>query len=156
MTPYITAGTCESEETFFYYKIEGGSIRKYNELVDLVRAVAEDVAAEKMAERDAAVVIFVAAKILPLKNARDEYVFDDACFIAMRTIEQSPDSLSGVVINICAHLEEMIIDQREQLEARPDFSPSYNTWYPNTALRHEFVQQTTSEQQAWSNEKKAA
>ena len=144
MTPYITAGTCEKEEVFFYYKIEGGNRRIHGELVDLVRAVAEDVAAEKMEEINAATIIFIAAKILPLKNARDEYVFDDACFIAMRTIEQSPNALSETIINICAHLEEMITDYIKGLEARPDFSPSYGNWRPNTAMRYECVRQATT------------
>lgn len=142
MTPYITAGTCEKEEMFFYYKIEGGDRRKYSELVDLVRAVAEDVAAEKMEENDAAVIIFIAAKILPLKNARDEYVFDDACFVATRTIEQTPDALlEETIINICARLEELIVDHKKQLEARPDFSPSYGGWSLNTALKHPCAQE---------------
>jgi hypothetical protein len=150
----IEVGTCETkEEMFFYYKI-GGTRRKHSELVNLARAVAEDVAAGKLEVVNAAELIFVAARILPLKNAKGEYVFDDACFIAMETIKQSPDALSDTIISVCAHLEEMIISK--ELEKHPDFSPSYGDWHPNMALMHRCVSQTTQEQQAWPSEEEAA
>ncbi len=157
MTLEIEVGTCETkEETFFYYKI-GGTRRKHSELVNLARAVAEDVAAGKLEVANAAELIFVAARILPLKNAKDEYVFDNACFIATATAEQSPNTLSDAIVSICAHLEEMFISKELELKKHTDFSPSYSdTWHPNMALMHRCVSQTTQEQQAWPSEEEAA
>lgn len=156
MTLEIEVGTHEKEDTFFYYKI-GGTRRKHSELINFARAVAEDVAAGKLGVANAAELIFVAARVLPLKNAKDEFVFDDACFIAMETKKKSPDILSDTIINICAHLEEMFVSKELAEKKRPDFSPSYSgTWYPNMALAHECAQQTTREQQAWPDEEEAA